>query len=175
MVTHSGPKVLWISYSHRSSTFHQVLLYSSGQLPMHFNKATILREWDHHCIKRSVSRTIVLDDFCFEGSVVRWYTVEVNFHIWINNLKTKQKRLFHRRKSTPELQLHYQCTKILASNWLRSQAKEDISGSCPTSPFVRVSPLVSAGFGSCWAEITWKIRKANPRWMFWKITVHSFW
>ena len=39
----------------------------------------------------SWSRTIILDDFCFEGSVVRWYTVEVNFHIWINNLKTKQK------------------------------------------------------------------------------------
>ena len=91
MVTHSGPKVLWISYSHRSSTFYQVLLYSSGQLPMPLNKATILREWDYHCIKRSVSRTIVLDDFCFEGGVVRWYTVEVNFHIWINNLKTKQK------------------------------------------------------------------------------------
>ena len=68
-----------------------MLLYSSGQLPMPLNKATILREWDYHCIKRSVSRTIVLDDFCFEGSVVRWYTVEVNFHIWINNLKTKQK------------------------------------------------------------------------------------
>ena len=68
-----------------------MLLYSSGQLPMPFNKATILREWDYHCIKRSVSRTIVLDDFCFEGSVVRWYAVEVNFHIWINNLTTKQK------------------------------------------------------------------------------------
>lgn len=61
---------------------------------MPFNKATICRERDYHRIGRSVFRTIVFDDFCFEGSVVRWYTVEVNFHIWINNLRTKQKKRY---------------------------------------------------------------------------------